>query len=189
MTLAHFYPNDVTYQITGIHPTIRKLMRCKNTSNPEKGLTDIGDAVVREMLRIGMVVDLTHSTPLTRKKVFEINRSLGDNGRPLVFSHAGVQKLFKDQSSSDKLYNLAENEIMEIHHCHGVIGLIADNYWVFGEEEKLFQFNPVIPKFEGTDRAVDLRAHGRAAGAHASHGPRRGPAIQDAGCHRVGSHR
>lgn len=146
MTLAHFYPNDVTYQITGIPPTIRKLLGCKNTSNPDKGLTDVGDAVVREMLRIGMVVDLTHSTPLARKKVYEINRSLGDNMRPLVFSHAGVQKLFQDQSSPDKLYNLEDDEIREIQNCHGVIGLIADNYWIFGEEEKLLEYNPVIPK-------------------------------------------
>ena len=146
MTLAHFYPNDVTYQITGIPPTIRKLLGCKNTSNPEKGLTDIGEAVVKEMLKIGMVVDLTHSTPLARQKVYEINRSLGDNMRPLVFSHVGVQKLFKDQSSSDKFYNPDEDEIREIHNCHGAIGLIADNYWVFGEEEKPFQYNPVIPK-------------------------------------------
>jgi microsomal dipeptidase-like Zn-dependent dipeptidase len=146
MTLAHFYPNDITYQITGIPPTIRKLLGCRNTSNPDKGLTDIGEAVVREMLRIGMVVDLTHSTPLAREKVYEINRSFGDNMRPLVFSHAGVQNLFKDQSNLDKLYNLTENEISEIHHCHGVIGLIADNYWVFGEEERLLEYNPVIPK-------------------------------------------
>jgi len=146
MTLAHFYPNDITYQITGVPPTIRKFLECKHTSNPEKGLTNIGEAVVKEMLKIGMVVDLTHSTPLARKRVFEINRSLGDNMRPLVFSHAGVQKLFKDQSSSDKLYNLDEGEIREIQNCHGVIGLIADNYWVFGEEEKLLEYNPGIPK-------------------------------------------
>jgi microsomal dipeptidase-like Zn-dependent dipeptidase len=146
MTLAHFYPNDVTYQINGIPPTIRKFLECKNTSNPEKGLTDIGERVVKEMLKIGMVVDLTHSTPLAREKVYEINRSLGDNRRPLVFSHVGVQKLFSDQCSPDKLYNVDKNEIMEIHHCHGVIGLIADNYWLFGREEKPFQNNPAIPK-------------------------------------------
>ena len=146
MTLAHFYPNDVANQITGIPPTVRKLLGCKNTSNPEKGLTEIGDAVVREMLKIGMIVDLTHATPLARKEVFEINRSLGDNRRPLVFSHAGVQELFRDQSNPDKLYNLTENEITEIHSCHGVVGLIADNYWVFGEEENFLGYNPVIPK-------------------------------------------
>ena len=146
MTLAHFYPNDVTYQITGIPPTIKRLLGCRNTSNPEKGLTEIGEAVVSEMLKIGMVVDLTHSTPLARRRVYEINKSLGDNKRPLVFSHAGVQKLFKDQSNQDKLYNLNEDEIREIHDCHGVIGLIADNYWVFGKEEEPLQYNPVIPK-------------------------------------------
>lgn len=140
MTLAHFYPNKVTYQVNGIPPTIRKILGIKDTSNLKKGLTNIGEAVVREMLKIGMVVDLTHSTPLARKKVYGINRSLGDNRRPLVFSHAGVQKLFSDQ------YNPDEDEIREIHNCHGVIGLIADNYWIFGQEEKFLQYNPGIPK-------------------------------------------
>ncbi len=146
MTLAHFYPNDVTYQVTGLPPTIRKILECRNTSNLGKGLTRIGEDVVREMLRIGMVVDLAHSTPLTRKEVFDINRSLGDGKRPIVFSHAGVQKLFSDQTNPDKVYNLDDVEIMEIQKCHGVIGLIADNYWVFGEEEKFLEYNPGIPK-------------------------------------------
>jgi microsomal dipeptidase-like Zn-dependent dipeptidase len=146
MTLAHFYPNDVAYQVTGVPPTIRKILECQNTSNLGKGLTSIGEDVVREMLKIGMVVDLTHSTPLARKRVYEINGSLGDGKRPLVFSHAGVQKVFSDQSNSDKVYNLDEDDIREIHQCHGVIGLIADNYWVFGEEEKFLEYNPGIPK-------------------------------------------
>jgi microsomal dipeptidase-like Zn-dependent dipeptidase len=146
MTLAHFYPNKVTFQVNGIPPTVRKFLECQKTATLSKGLTNIGEAVVKEMLEIGMVVDLTHSTPLARKKVYEINRSLGDNRRPLVFSHVGVQKLFSDQSSLDRLYNPDEDEIKEIHNCHGVIGLIADNYWVFGEEEKPFQYNPGIPK-------------------------------------------
>ena len=104
-----------------------------------------------------MVVDLTHSTPLARKKVFEINKSLGDKRRPLVFSHAGVQKLFKDQDSPDKLYSLADDEIREIQNCHGVIGLIADNYWVFGQEEKFLEYNPVIPKLiEAIDYIHDM---------------------------------
>ena len=98
------------------------------------------------MLKIGMVVDLTHSTPLARKEVFDINRSLGDSKRPIVFSHAGVQKLFSDQTNPDKVYNLDDVEIMEIQKCHGVIGLIADNYWLFGEEEKFLENNPGIPK-------------------------------------------
>ena len=146
MTLAHFYPNDVTFQVNGIPPTVRKFLDCQNTSNLAKGLTNIGEAVVEEMLKIGMVVDLTHSTPLARKKVYEINRSLGDNKRPLVFSHVGVQKMFGDQTSSDRFYNPDEDEIREIHNCRGVIGLIADNYWVFGQEEKFLRYNPVISK-------------------------------------------
>jgi microsomal dipeptidase-like Zn-dependent dipeptidase len=146
LTLAHFYPNDVTCQVNGIPPTVRKFLECKNTSNLTKGLTAVGEAVVREMLNIGMVVDLTHSTPPARRKVYEINSALGDNKRPLVFSHGGIQELFRGQYNSDKFYNPDKVEIEEISRCNGVIGLIADNYWVFGQEEKFLQCNPVIPK-------------------------------------------
>jgi microsomal dipeptidase-like Zn-dependent dipeptidase len=146
MTLAHFYPNDVTYQVTGLPPTIRKFLNCRNTSNLDKGLTPIGKDVVKEMLKIGMVVDLAHSTPKARQEVFEINHSLGDCQRPIVVSHAGVQALFKDQSNPDKFYSLDDDEIRKIRDCKGGIGLIADNYWVFGEEEKLLECNSGIPK-------------------------------------------
>jgi membrane dipeptidase len=146
MTLAHFYPNDVTYQLNGFPPTIRKFLDCQNTSNPTEGLTAIGEEVVKEMLNIGMIVDLTHSTLPARCRVYEINRSRGDNKRPLVFSHNGVQEGFLDQSNPDKFYNPNREEIIEISMCNGVIGLIADNYWIFGQEEKFLQNNPVIPK-------------------------------------------
>jgi microsomal dipeptidase-like Zn-dependent dipeptidase len=38
-----------------------------------------------------------------------------------------------------------------------VIGLIADNYWVFGQEEKFLEYNPVIPKLiETIDHIHDI---------------------------------
>jgi membrane dipeptidase len=146
MTLAHFYPNDVTFQLNGFPPTIKKLLQCQNTSNPTEGLTAIGEDVVREMLDIGMIVDLAHSTLPARTRVYEINNSRGDNKRPLVFSHNGVQEMFRDQSNLDKLYNPKKEEIIKISECNGVIGLIADNYWIYGEEEKPFPESKVIPK-------------------------------------------
>jgi microsomal dipeptidase-like Zn-dependent dipeptidase len=146
MTLAHFYPNDVAYQVNGFPPTIRKFLDCQNTSNITEGLTAVGEEVVTEMLNIGMVVDLTHSTQPARRKVYEINSGLGNKKRPLVFSHNGVRELFCDQSNPDKFYNPDEEEIKEISRCNGVIGLIVNNYWIFGQEEKFLEKNPVIPK-------------------------------------------
>ncbi len=152
MTLAHFYPNDVTSQINGFPLTIKKFLQCQYTSNPTEGLTAIGEEVIREMLDIGMIVDLTHSTLPARCKVHEINSSRGDNKRPLVFSHNGVREMFCDQSTADRFCNPDKEEIIKTNMCNGVIGLIADNYWVFGQEEKFLQNNPVILKlFETID--------------------------------------
>jgi hypothetical protein len=60
----------------------------------------------------------------------------------LIFGSANPQEVAFAFLHSDQY----DEEISKIHHCHGVIGLIADNYWVFGEEEKPFQDNPGIPK-------------------------------------------
>ena len=66
-------------------------------------LKKVGREVVREMLRIGVIVDISHTTPKTRDEVFEINRhhneqrvKEGKTPRPLVFSHVGAQHIFRN---------------------------------------------------------------------------------------------
>ena len=53
-----------------------------------KGLTPEGEEIVRRMLEIGMLIDITHSTPNGRKRVYEIVEEVGAT-ECLIASHTG----------------------------------------------------------------------------------------------------
>ena len=124
LTLAHFYANEVAAPVVGIPPDMQKLGCFKAPKNLELGLGPIGPAVVEEMLRLGMIVDLTHCTPRARHEVYDICGAR----RPLVFSHDGVQPLADDPMSP------TEDEICTIASTGGVIEVIFMNHWL-GEHD------------------------------------------------------
>ena len=132
ITLAHFFHNDVVNSIGGIPPSISGIAGCKNNFVTETGLSNLGKRIVEEMLRLGMIVDLTHSNLKARKEVFEINKSYN---RPLIFSHVGVKKFFDHPMNPD------DEEILQIKKCGGVIGIIFSNYWLTGNEESFWKFS------------------------------------------------
>lgn len=124
LTLAHFYANEVAAPVVGIPPAMQKFGCFKQSKDLGLGLAPAGPPVIEEMLRLGMIVDLTHCTPRARREAYEICGSR----RPLVFSHVGVQPLADDPMSP------TEDEIRRIADTGGVIAVIFMNHWL-GEHE------------------------------------------------------
>ncbi|QDZ08193.1 peptidase M19 [Sphingomonas panacisoli] len=97
--LAHFFDNDVAGSMHGLK---------------KGGLTPLGVAVVRRMEKLGMVVDVAHSSHAAVAEIIAMAR------RPLVSSHGGVQATCKVNR------NLTDDEVRGIAKTGGVIGI---GYW------------------------------------------------------------
>ena len=124
LTLAHFYENEVVAPVVGIPTDMQKLGCFKQPKDLDLGLGEIGPEVVEEMLRVGMIIDLTHCTPKARQQIYD----LCGTRRPLMFSHVGVQPLADDPMSP------TEDEIRHIAGTGGVVAVIFMNYWL-GEHD------------------------------------------------------
>jgi membrane dipeptidase len=97
--LAHFFDNDVAGSMHGV---------------AKGGLSLLGVQVVRRMEKIGMIVDVAHSSHATTAQVIAMAK------RPIVASHTGVQATCKVNR------NLTDDEIRGIARTGGVIGI---GYW------------------------------------------------------------
>jgi microsomal dipeptidase-like Zn-dependent dipeptidase len=123
VTLTHFYGNGVADPVDAIPKSMWFRKICTNLGPPSPtppGLTDFGRQVVRRMMELGMVVDVSHCTPAARSEVYA---EVGTDA-PIVASHVGADEL----NSSD--YNLKRYEIERIAATGGAIGVIFMNYWL-----------------------------------------------------------
>jgi membrane dipeptidase len=73
MTLTHFNGNDWADSAT--------------EAGRHGGLSKFGTEVVREMNRLGMLVDISHVAPDTMSDVLDITRA------PVIFSHSNARAL------------------------------------------------------------------------------------------------
>ena len=78
---------------------------------PSDGLTDVGQEMIAEMNRLGVIVDLSHSSRNTFWKVVEAST------QPVIASHSCADAL----SATER--NLDDKQIKAIAECGGVIGI------------------------------------------------------------------
>jgi membrane dipeptidase len=156
LTLGHFYENDLVSPTEGIPPLQRKFFDKHTPKDLTKGLSPTGEIIVRQMIEKGMLIDLVHSTPMARKRIFEINDEYKDNKRPLVFSHSGVQELFtNDMYPNDKYYSPDTDEILRIKDCNGLIGIVFMNYWLSGQDDRFLKYEPAMDYVYETIKAIN----------------------------------
>jgi microsomal dipeptidase-like Zn-dependent dipeptidase len=143
ITLAHFYPNCVVNPCYPFPEDFANL-----SSNPgiwrdlTLGLTDLGKRVVERMIELGIIIDLSHSTPAARKEIFDIAEASGKKV-PLTATHVGAY----DHNPTP--YNLREWEVKRIARDGGVVGVIFMPYWLVphGHGQGLNQVAQTIDHF------------------------------------------
>lgn len=128
MTLAHFYPNRVTNPCYPFPEDIARLARRPNLwRDLTLGLTDLGKVVVERMIDIGMLIDLSHCTPVARRQIYDIADASGKRV-PLLATHVGAYGI------NPSPYNLEDWEIRRIARDGGVVGVIFMPYWLMPKE-------------------------------------------------------
>lgn len=96
MAPTHFFDNELGGSAHGISG---------------EGLTDFGKAVINEMNRLGMIIDLSHISP---KMIDDI---LDQSTRPVLVSHTGVR------GTKDSPRNLSNAHVKRIAELDGLIGI------------------------------------------------------------------
>ena len=84
--LRAYYDLGVRY-MTLTHNVTLDWADAARDSARHNGLTPFGDSVVREMNRLGMLVDLSHVSPATMSAALNVSQA------PVIFSHSGARAL------------------------------------------------------------------------------------------------
>jgi membrane dipeptidase len=109
--LAHFFNQGVRY-ITLTHTGSHDWCISSGDQSPRfQGLTDFGREVIREMNRLGIIVDVSHISVSAFEEVMKVA------SRPIIASHSCVYSL----CAHDR--NLTDAQIEAIAECGGMIGI------------------------------------------------------------------
>lgn len=104
--LEHFHERGIRY-ITLAHSKSNAIADSSYDENrPNDGLTDFGRKMVREMNRLGIIVDVSHITDKAFYDVMEVTRV------PVVATHSSARHFtpgFERNMSDDMIRRLAEN--------------------------------------------------------------------------------
>ena len=124
ITLAHFYPNRVVNPCYPFPEDFANL-----SANPAiwrdltLGLTELGQRVVARMIELGMLIDLSHCTPVARQQIYALAEASGQRV-PLLATHVGAYAI------NPAPYNLQDWEVQRIARDGGLVGVIFMPYWL-----------------------------------------------------------
>jgi membrane dipeptidase len=127
----------------------------------DKGLTDFGRSVVREMNRVGMVVDCAHSGIKSGLEAMKLST------RPCIFSHANARALKEHER------NITDEQIRAVAATGGVVGVNGVNVFLGdgpGTVELLVAHIDYIAKLVGVEHV----------GVALDFDPSTGPPLDDA---------
>jgi membrane dipeptidase len=93
------------------------------------GLTDFGRDVIREMNRVGMVVDVTHMSHRATMEAFETSI------RPVIFSHSNPSAL------REHARNISDEQIIACARTGGVVGINGIGDFLGGTSSELIVKN------------------------------------------------
>jgi membrane dipeptidase len=82
------------------------------------GLSDLGRQVIREMNRVGMMIDISHPSKLSMMQTLELTRA------PIIASHSAVRALCNHSR------NLDDEQLRGLARNGGVVQLVAFNGYV-----------------------------------------------------------
>ena len=148
--IKYFFDRGIRY-MTLTHASDNQICDSSYDSrNTWNGLSDFGRKVVREMNKIGMMVDVSHSTDKTFYDILKITN------KPLVATHSSPRKFtpnFKRNMSDNMIKDLAKN--------NGLIMLNFGSVFISEKSNKSFEeINKKVEKYkiqnnlEGNDKKL-----------------------------------
>jgi membrane dipeptidase len=140
--LRQFYALGVRY-MTLTHSKNNALADSATDDPKYKGLSAFGRDVVKEMNRIGMLVDLSHVSPDTMRQAIALSKA------PVIFSHSGARAITEHPRNvpDDVLASLKDHDgVVMVNFYPGYVSN-AYNRWNADRGAEIARFN--APPFGG----------------------------------------
>ena len=121
VTLAHLFYRGIAQNAPAIPFIPDALYKIVFPQKGDAGITPLGEAALRALVRRRVLVDITHMNDKAIAHAFKLLDSTGENP-PLIASHIACR-------FNNTEYNLSDDVIREVGRRGGVMGVIDCEHW------------------------------------------------------------